>query len=136
MFSRSKAQAVSLLVATFLVGAAVGALALSAWPDDDHGERGGRDRERLSYIERLQQELALTPTQRESVEVFLDRRQESMRDLWREVGPRFDSLRVQIRDEIMTVLDSTQQARFRELITRGERRDTERRNGSRGSYER
>ncbi|MGD2134720.1 MAG: hypothetical protein PVF27_01115 [Gemmatimonadales bacterium] len=135
MFSRSKAQAVSLLVATFLVGAALGGLALAAWSDDDDHRRDDRGRERMSYSERLARELDLSPAQRESVEVFLDRQQDAMRDLWQEVGPRFDTLRMQIRTEIMTVLDSAQRARFQDLIARGERRDAERRNGSRGSHE-
>ena len=135
MFSRSKLLAVLLLVATLLAGGALGALGWATF-GSARPEPGRRPpRERLSYSERLERELQLSPAQRESVDVILERQQEAMRVLWGEVGPRFDSLRTQIRSEIMTQLDSTQQARFHELITRGANRDQERRNGTRGPNE-
>ncbi|NIM49235.1 MAG: periplasmic heavy metal sensor [Gemmatimonadales bacterium] len=119
MFDRSKAKAASLLVAIFVLGVAVGGAALAAWGDNDPG-RSRRPRERVSYTERLRQELSLTTAQRESVEAILERSQESMQQYWREVGPRFDTLRAQVRTEIMAVLSEEQQEAFQQLMARSD----------------
>ncbi len=133
MFNRSKAWAASLLGATFILGAAVGGVALAAWGDvDDEPER--RPRGRTSFVDRLDRDLQLTPAQRESVVVILERRQAAMRELWREMGPRFDSLRAQINDEITGVLDQHQQEVYRQLIARGD--SARRARDRRGSHER
>lgn len=130
MINRSKTLAASLLGATFLLGVAVGGGSVAAWGDDDRPEPPER-RERPSYSDILTQELSLTPAQRESVEVILDRRETAMHQLWQDFGPRFDTLRMQIRDEIRGVLDSNQTGKYEELILRSERRRGE---GDRGSY--
>lgn len=130
MINRSKTLAASLLAATFVLGVAVGAGAVTAWGSDDRPEPPDR-RERPSYSEILAQELTLTAVQRESVEVILGRREAAMHQLWQDFGPRFDTLRMQIRDEIRGVLDSTQTEKYEELILRSERRRGE---GDRGSY--
>lgn len=135
MFSRSKALAVSLLAATLIAGMALGALGWSTWGAGNRGPDRRPPRERVSYTDRLEHHLQLSPAQRESVEVILQRQQEAMRTLWSEVGPRFDSLRTEIRAQIMTQLDSTQQARFQELIMRDANREQNRRNSTRGSNE-
>jgi len=119
MLKRSKALAASLLGATFLLGIAVGAVAMAAWDDDD-GDRPSRSRERVSYSERLAEQLNLTPVQQESVTVILERRQEAMHGMWQQMHPRFDSLRVQIRNEILAVLDEEQQAAYQRLISRSD----------------
>lgn len=119
MFNRSKVKAASLLFATFVLGVAVGGVALAAWGENDSG-RSRRPRERVSYTERLQQELSLTAAQRESVEAILERRQEAMRQYWREVGPQFDTLRAQVRTEIMAVLSEEQQEAFQQLMARSD----------------
>ncbi len=119
MLNRSKLWAAGLLFATFAVGLAVGGAVSAARGDDDGDFRGRRGR-RTSYAERLQEDLALQPAQRESVKVILERRQTAMQELWREVAPRFDTLRTQIRGEIMGLLDEAQQARFQELIARSD----------------
>jgi hypothetical protein len=128
MFSKSKALAWSLLTATFLVGVAVGGVGMAAWAGDDDGRRR-HPRERVSYSDRLQQELALTPAQLESVRVILDRREEQMRQLWSEVHPQFDTLRAQIREEITGILDEEQRGKFAEMIAHS---DSVRRHRSRG----
>lgn len=131
MTNRSKTLAVSLLLATFVLGVAIGAVGSAAW-----GDRAGRQRrpppsgERPSYAEILQQELALTPEQRDSVEAILDRREQAMQQLWQEIGPRFDSLRAQIRVEIGRMLDSAQSVTYQDMINRTERRRGE---GDRGN---
>lgn len=131
MLNRSKGLAASLLVATFLLGVAVGGVALAAWGDrSDARER--RPRERASYSEILERELTLTAAQRESVEVILARRQQVMTDLWAEIGPRFDSLRDQIRTEITRLLDEEQQAKYQDMITRNEQYRGGRERGNHG----
>jgi hypothetical protein len=130
MINRSKTLAAGLLGATFLLGVAVGGVGLAAWGDNDDREPPER-RERPSYSEILGRELSLTPTQRDSLEVILGRREEAMRQLWQDFGPRFDSLRVEIRNEIRGMLDSSQANKYEELILRGERRRGE---GDRGSH--
>lgn len=119
MFNRSTLLAASLLTATFILGVAVGGGTVAAWGDKpDRSDRPPR--ERVSFSERLQQDLDLTAVQRESVDVILDRRQEVMRQMWHEISPRFDSLRGQINQEILAVLDSGQQKTFQGLIARGD----------------
>ncbi len=119
MLNRSKALAASLLAATFVLGAAAGGVAMSLWEDDDD-DRRTRPRERVSYAERLADHLELTEAQQESVAVILERRQEAVRQMWQEVHPRYDSLRVQIHDDIMAVLEEEQRAAYEELIARSD----------------
>jgi hypothetical protein len=119
MFNRSKALAVALLVATFVLGMTVGGAAWATLKDDT-GAPPRRDRERLSYAERLDRDLGLTMAQRESVEVILERRQDAMREIWREMEPRYDSLRQQLRAEISAVLDDEQREELRQLEARAD----------------
>jgi Spy/CpxP family protein refolding chaperone len=131
MLNRSKSLAASLLIATFLLGVVVGGVALAAWGDrGDATER--RPRERQSYSDILERELSLTTAQRESVDVILTRRQQAMTDMWAEIGPRFDSLRAQIRVEIAQVLDEEQQTTYQDMITRSERYRGGRERGNHG----
>jgi len=115
MFNKSKALAWSLLAATFLLGAVVGGVAMETWGEDDDGQRY-RSRERVSYADRLEAELALTAAQRESVQVILDRRGEAMHGLWNEYRPRLDTLRDHIRGEIISLLDEEQREKFSEMV--------------------
>ena len=133
MFNRSIALAVSLLIATFVLGVAVGGGTVAAWGDKP--DRPSRPpRERVSFSERLQQDLDLSVAQRESVEVIMERRQDAMRQMWGEISPRFDSLRQQINQEIMAVLDGGQQTTFEDLIARAD--SARRHRDRRGEHER
>jgi uncharacterized membrane protein len=120
MGNRSKTLAASLLAATFLLGIAVGGVAMAAWGDDDDGRRTRRSREHVSYAERLTERLDLSAAQQESVAVILERRQEVMHQVWQDVHPKLDSLRLQIRDEILAVLDEEQQTAYADLIARSD----------------
>ena len=114
MIHRSKWLAGAMILATFAAGTAVGSAISVAW-----GERKASAeplRRHMSYAERLNEELSLTPVQRESVAVILSRRQDAMHEMWQEMQPRFDSLRAQIRADILSQLDATQRARFHALI--------------------
>jgi len=131
MTNRSKTLAVSLLLATFVLGVAIGAVGTAAW--DGRAERQRRpppSGQRPSYAEMLQQELTLTPEQRDSVEAILARREQVMQQLWQEIGPKFDSLRAQIRVDIGQVLDSAQSVKYQDMINRSEQRRGERDRGN------
>jgi hypothetical protein len=125
MLNRSKAYAAVLLTVTFLVGAAVGGVTFRALDRPDRRPPPER-RERPSYTDRLERELGLTTAQRESVQVILERREGAMDDLWRDMAPRFDTLRVRINQEIMNQLTDEQRQRFEELLARA---DSARRHG-------
>jgi hypothetical protein len=114
MFNKSKALAIGLLVATFVLGAAVGGGAWAAF-QDDHGPPSRRGRERVSFAERLERDLGLTAAQRASVDSILGRREDAMREMWSEMQPRYDSLRAQIRREIDAVLNEEQREDLRRI---------------------
>jgi len=134
MFNRSKALAAALLVATFLLGAAVGSVAFAAWGKDGGRRPRPEPRERVSFAERLERELGLTTAQKDSVEAIMERRDSAMRDVWRQMEPQFDSLRSQINNEILTVLDEQQREAFEQMNARADsaRRPPDRR----GEHER
>lgn len=118
MLHRSKLFAAGLLVAAFAVGVAVGT-GVSAAASDRSPERDGRERRlRESYSDRLGRELLLTQPQRDSVTRIIDGYQDSMSGMWESLRPRTDSIRSAIRQDIMDLLDSTQQDRYRAYIHR------------------
>lgn len=128
MFNRSKFLAGALLAAVFAAGGAVGAAVVSQrearveTPGRRDGERQGqreRGRER-SYIGWLDSELTLVPAQRDTIARILDNYQGAMREISASVRPRLDSIRIQIRAEIMAVLDPTQLERYRTLMARSD----------------
>lgn len=129
MFNRSRAWAAGLLVAAFAAGIAVGA-ATKALGDRD----GGRDRERgprLSYIERLERDLALRPSQRDSIAGILERHNATTREIQRQARESFDTMRLQVRAEIMSILDASQQELFRTINARHDSVRAERDRGRR-----
>ncbi len=133
MLNRSKALAAALLAATFVLGVAVGAAGLAAWTDSRR-ERPRRESERLGFVDRLERDLDLTAQQRDSVAMIVDRRNDAMREVWREMAPRFDSLRSVINQEILAVLDDEQQAGFEAMLARAD--SARRHRDSRGGHER
>ncbi len=111
MFDKSKLWATGLLVAAFAAGVAVG-VASSAWGDRQQDDRRGRPREQVSYLDRLDHELQLSPAQRDSVSGILKRYDEPMRELWQRGRQQVDSMRLRVRTEIGAVLNPEQQARY------------------------
>lgn len=112
---------VSLLL-TLIVGIAMGVaidrLAIErAGRDGDRRDRGAR------LVSRLASELDLTPEQRAKVEAVLASSRERARALWRESQAAHEAFRSEVREDIRSLLDPHQQARFDEMI----RRDDERR---------
>lgn len=140
MLNRPKLWAILLLIAAFVAGIAVGGGTTAALGDSKIATREVRDdtsrsnnrEHRKSYSERLQEELTLSASQRSSIDTIIQRRQIEMHNLWKEVGPRFDTLRNGIRGQILNILDVSQQEKFRELIARSdkyrEKRERDRKN--------
>jgi hypothetical protein len=67
------------------------------------------------FVALLTDELALTPSQQDSVRAVLARHQPSMDALWEEIRPRVDSVRTIIRSEIAPHLTPDQKPRFAAL---------------------
>lgn len=135
---RSQALVVLLLSATFAAGVAGGVAAERLWlrpvaadasKDDSERERrrDGRDRERRdddgTVIERFSEELGLSEAQEARIDTILKHYQESMKDLRREVRPRYAALVDSARRRIEDVLDPAQARKYRELLEHEGKRD-------------
>src|SRR2546428_15983 len=116
MFNQTKLWALAPPAGLFAARAAPGWGGARLRGARDPGERGrgGTD----AWVDYLTRELALTPAQRDSVRAVLARHRPEMEALWREVHPRYDSLRARMRAEISAQLDATQQVRYRDLMAR------------------
>jgi hypothetical protein len=117
MINRSRLWATGLLLAAFGAGIAVGGAGRAALADRDDGPRREGER-RLSYPERLQRDLGLSDEQRTAVEGILARHQEETREIWAGARTRIDTMRTQIRMEIMNTLDDRQRTIFRNMNAR------------------
>lgn len=115
MLNRSKLTAIILLVAVFAAGAVVGGAASAALADRGNDDR---KRDRPSYVERLDREIGLRPGQRDTIQKIVDDYDAAMSRVWREVRPRFDTVRYDIRGRIAAALDSAQAEQYRRLIAR------------------
>ena len=111
MFNRSKAQAIALLVAVFLAGGAAG-WGVAASRGDPRPPRRGPD----AMVDFLAGKLHLSAPQRDSVRAVITRHHAEAEAIWREVHPRYDSLRAEMRREISAQLDSLQRDRYARLI--------------------
>ena len=127
MFKQSTGGAVTTLLAAFLAGGLV-AWGLSARLLGGHrgawrgigaaasGRPGGPGSPEGRRV--LARELGLSAAQQDSVQAVFERHRPQMEALWREMRPRFDSLRVTVDSEIAAQLTPAQRARFAELTTR------------------
>ena len=115
--TRSKWGATVLLSVTLLLGGVIGAVAASAsdWRHPDHITTC---HSAAGFAGRLTKELGLTTIQADSVREIFNRHQPSMDSIWRDLRPRFDSLKKLIRVEIRTQLTPDQQKKFAELGAR------------------
>ncbi len=113
-----------LLVLAALAGGAIGS-ALTVRTMDRHGF--GRERRHGSewYIELLQRELALTPTQRDSVHAILRRHSGDLDSVRSALAARLDQMRDTIRAEVRAQLTAPQVARYTDVTARldAERRE-------------
>jgi Spy/CpxP family protein refolding chaperone len=128
MLNRSRLWAMTLLLAVFAAGLAMGGLTWNMLTDGQSTEpvrRGNteqRDREHRSYSEHLQEALNLTLEQRAAVDSILDEGQSEMREVWRQMRSRIDTLRQEVSNDVMRLLDEEQQTKYRDLIASSNRR--------------
>jgi len=114
MFNKSKAWAFGLLAAVFAAGIATGA-AVEALADGDETPRRGR-RSAEAMVAQLTRQLDLSPVQRDSVRAVMERHRPAFEAAWREMRPRYDSLRQRVRGEIAAQLTSEQLTRYERLM--------------------
>jgi Spy/CpxP family protein refolding chaperone len=117
VLNRSKLWAAGLLAAAFAAGVAVGGAAQAALADRDNGRARDRGR-RISYAERLERDLQLSPEQRDSVENIMARNQQAIREIWRQADRQVHTLRLRIRNEILPLLDDRQREAFQRINAR------------------
>jgi len=129
MLNRSKFWAVSLLLTVFVSGVAVGGPVWNTIYDrgtPGGGRRGGppesREHGRRSFAEHLQGDLNLSTAQRTAVDSILAESQDAMHEAWAVLRSQLDTLRQDVSDEIMQLLDDEQAETFREMIARSRRR--------------
>jgi len=129
--TRSRLSALGLLLGMFVLGAVAGGVGISmAEHRDDRPDRRGYGRD--GYVERLSELLQLTEVQKDSIRGILQRSEPPMDSLWRELRPRFDSLRAEVRSAIQGQLTPDQQRVYSEMLERRDREYRERRaNGRR-----
>jgi Spy/CpxP family protein refolding chaperone len=127
---KSTWKATILLLATFAGGALAGGavIALADRGEMSYGRREHRHHEKEDHIEFLTKRLDLTPAQRDSVQAILERYKPKMDSIWRQLGPRFETIKDSISNDIRRQLTPEQQTRYTEMIQRfeNERRDDER----------
>lgn len=109
----SARRAALLLLATFVLGAAVGAAAM-AYAAHPPATPPSKSRSAW-YLDHLTRNLDLSPVQRDSVKAVLDRYTPAMDSLMGEIRPRLDTLRATTRAEITRFLDPRQQKEYGEM---------------------
>ncbi|MGD2152252.1 MAG: hypothetical protein PVG79_03230 [Gemmatimonadales bacterium] len=128
MNGKSRAWALALLVAVFLVGGAAGAAVDRILVGDRAVESSQRDRSgdrgrRRSYVDWLAGELELSEEQKAEVQAILERHRGQVEDLWRQMRPRYEELQEQARAEIRGLLTEEQTAAYDALLERQRRRE-------------
>ena len=114
---RSTWKAGILLLAAFVLGAAVGGAVTARVSHHSFWE--GKPRDRMEgYLRLLGENLDLSSAQRDSVRAILDRHRGDMDAIWQEVAPRYETMRSQIRSEIRTQLTPEQQRKYADLTAR------------------
>jgi len=125
MLKQSTGWAVAALVAAFLAG---GLVSWGVASHAGHGRgsggpgwgRSGRGGGGPGGF--LKRELELTPAQEDSVQAIFARHRPQMEALWREMRPRFDSVRAAVNAEISAQLTPVQRTKFQELEHRMDER--------------
>ena len=125
MMNKLKMKATGLLIAVFISGVAVGGAASAL---ADFGANGTPEpRERVGYVDRLQEELVLSPDQRVAVEDAMEQYQQDMHLLRIQVRPQSDSIGQITRAEIMAILDESQRESYERINARIDSSRAERR---------
>lgn len=126
MNGKSKLWALALLIGVLVLGGVAGAavdrsLSDPACPTAGEERRSREDRDR-GYLDWLSSELALTAEQRVEVEGRVERHRAAVHELWREMRPRFEAMKSELRSDIREVLSEDQVAVYDSLIARTDRR--------------
>lgn len=107
-----------LLIGTFAGGALAGGAAVALadrgdLPGHRHHHHGSDD-----HIEFLTGRLGLTPAQRDSITAILARHRPAMDSIWRQLGPRFETIKDSIGMEIRQQLTPEQQQKYDDMMRR------------------
>jgi Spy/CpxP family protein refolding chaperone len=127
---RSRFAAALLLLGVFAAGTVAGGIGVTIAEHRGVGpgrNRGGRD----GYVDRLTVLLDLSATQQDSIRAILQRHEPIMDSMWREVRPRFDSVRNEVRAAIRAQLTPEQRQRYNDSLERRSREDRARRDNGR-----
>ena len=119
---KSTLKATLLLIATFAGGALAGGTVVTLAERGDHPElgRGGHHRGKDAHLAFLTERLKLTPAQRDSVQAILARHKPAMDSIWGQLGPRFETIKDSISNDIRRQLTPEQQTAYAEIIQRFE----------------
>ena len=115
-------KATLLLIATFAGGALAGGTVVALAERGDHPGlgRGGHHRSKDAHLTFLTERLKLTPAQRDSVQAILARHKPAMDSIWSQLGPRFETIKDSISNDIRRQLTPEQQTAYAEIIQRFE----------------
>ena len=116
MISGPRWRAAALLIGAFLAGIAVGSFG-SRWLGPRFWGREGRPTA-AHAVDVLGRRLSLRPSQRDSVRAIFERRRPAFDSLWREMGPRIDTLEHAVSREIEAQLDPDQRTKYADLRRR------------------
>ena len=120
-------KATLLLMATFAGGALVGGAAIAV---ADRGEVRKSHKihrhDSKDHLRFMTRRLDLSQSQQDSVEAILGRYKPRMDSIWRQLAPRFETIRDSISNDIRRQLTPEQQVKYTEMLERfdKERRDT------------
>ncbi|MEO8202111.1 MAG: hypothetical protein ABI679_16385 [Gemmatimonadota bacterium] len=116
----SKWKASLLLISTFAVGALAGGtvMGMAQRRDSWDSDKRHHHHDSADHVEFLTKELNLTPAQRDSVQAVLERYRPRMDTIWQQVGPRFETIKDSISNDIRRQLTPDQQATYTEMIRR------------------
>jgi hypothetical protein len=113
-------RAAALLIGAFLAGIAVGSIG-SRWLGPRFWGREGRPTA-AHAVDVLSRRLSLRPSQRDSVRAIFERRRPAFDSLWRDMGPRIETLEHAVSREIEAQLDPDQRTKYAELRRRFDER--------------
>jgi hypothetical protein len=118
------------MIVGFIVGAGGGILA--ARIGNYGGEGASRQRvTKGEALNKLTQQLQLTPSQRDSLNVILDECGARVKELSQTVRPQFREIKKQTRDRIRAILNPEQRETFEKIVEEEDRRrEAQRKSGS------
>ncbi|GEM_PF-873695 len=127
---RSRVPVVVSMIVGFIVGAGGGILAAKI---GNYGGEGA-SRPRLTKgatLDKLTQQLHLSPSQRDSLDAILDEGGKRMKELSQVVRPQFQVIKKQTRDHIRGILNPEQREAFEKIVEEEDRkREAQRKSGS------